>query len=88
MCAHLVREVIVCDCDPGSSANGWQETRGPRCAAADNAAWAEFFARVPEIVSDLRVGLAAKTITRPITVQEPPAEGDWQIDQQEAGDDG
>ena len=30
---------------------------------------------------------AVKTITRPITVQEPPAEGDWQIDQQEAGDD-
>lgn len=28
-----------------------------------------------------------KTVTRPMTVGEPPAEGDWQILAEEAGDD-
>lgn len=28
-----------------------------------------------------------KTLTRPVDVVEPPAEGDWQIEACEAGDD-
>lgn len=41
----------MCDCDPGNPQNGWHETRGPKCAAEDRAAWAEFFARVPEMIA-------------------------------------
>lgn len=47
--------MATCNCDPGSNANGWHETRSAACAALERDAFARAMERAyATLIHDLR----------------------------------